>query len=65
VSANYFFATAQLGSLLRKIMTAFKTTSTPPGGVLYDLTTESLSLVKLAKPCSAAIRAGYAFFRSA
>ena len=65
VSASYFLATAQEGSLLRKIMTALSTTSTPPGGVLYDLTTESLSLVKLASPCSAAWRAGSAFFRSA
>jgi len=34
VSASYFLATAQDGSLLRKIMTALRTTSTPPGGVL-------------------------------
>lgn len=32
-SANYFLATAQLGYLLSKIMTAFNTTSTPCGGV--------------------------------
>ena len=50
VSANYFLATAQLGSLLSKIMTALRTTSTPLGGVLYDLTTESLSFVRLASP---------------
>jgi len=46
-------------------MTALSTTSTPPGGVLYDLTTESLSFVRLAKPIYAATRAGSAFFRSA
>lgn len=65
VSANSFLATAQLGYLFSKIITALSTTSTPPGGVLYDLTTESLSLVKFAKPCSAAMSAGYAFFKSA
>lgn len=45
-------------------MTAFNTTSTPPGGVTYDLTTDNLSLVKFANPCYAANRAGSAFFRS-
>ena len=45
-------------------MTALSTVSTPPGGVTYDLTTESLSFVKLANPCSAAIKAGSAFLRS-
>jgi len=55
---------AQFGSLLRKIITAFRTTSTPPGGVVYDFTTDNLSLVKFARPCSAAINAGYAFLIS-
>lgn len=65
VSANYFLATAQLGYLLISNITALSTTSTPAGGVVYDLTTESLSLVKLDKPCSAAANAGSAFLRSA
>ena len=45
-------------------MTALRTTSTPPGGVVYDLTTDNLSLVRLARPCSAATKAGSAFLRS-
>lgn len=64
VSANYFLATAQLGYLFNNIMTAFSTTSTPPGGVVYDLTTDNLSLVRFANPCSAATSAGSAFLRS-
>lgn len=64
VSANYFLATAQLAYLPNKIMTALRTTSTPLGGVAYDLTTDNLSFVKFARPCSAANSAGYAFLKS-
>jgi hypothetical protein len=45
-------------------MTAFSTTSTPPGGVVYDLTTDNLSFVRFARPCWAATRAGSAFLKS-
>jgi hypothetical protein len=65
VSASYFLATAQLGSLFINNITAFKTVSTPAGGVVYDFTTESLSLVRLFNPYSAAANAGSAFLRSA